>query len=246
MKRGELVLLVSGGKSFLITADKDFSTHNGIVKLKDLLKKKFGDKIKTHLGFEFLAIKPTMGDLIEKKFSRTAQVILPKDAAMIIAYTGARNDSFVVDAGTGTGYLAIFLANYLSKGKVVTYENKKEFFENAKRNIKSSGLKNIFPKLGDITKDIKEKNVDLITLDLQNAKDAIKHAHKSLIPGGWVAIYSPTVEHLSSIIKVLRKTKFSEMKTVENIVREWQTERTIRPKTIGLMHTGWITFARKL
>ncbi len=246
MKRGELALLMSESESYIINCEDDFNTRSGMIYAKDLLKKKFGDKVKTHLGKEFLVIRPTIMDLIGKKIKRTAQVILPKDIALILAYTGINSDGFVVDAGTGSGYLAIFLANFLSRGKVVTYENKKEFFDTAKRNIKFSGLKNIFIKRKDVTKGIGEKNVDLITLDLQNAKVAIKHAHRSLRAGGWLMVYSPTVEHLTSVVKEIKKKGFSQMKTVENIVREWQTERTIRPKTVGLMHTGWLTFARKL
>src|SRR3990172_2164403 len=108
MKWGELFLLLSDKKSFLARADKDLQTHDGVIKLKDLLRKNFGEKIKTHLGREYRLAKPTLADIIQKKIARTAQVILPKDAAMILAYTGLRQDSSVVDAGTGSGYLAIF------------------------------------------------------------------------------------------------------------------------------------------
>ena len=165
---------------------------------------------------------------------------------MILAYTGLRQDSSVVDAGTGSGYLAIFLANFLSRGKVVTYENDKRFIETAKQNIRLTGLKNIKLKPKDITKGIGEKNLDLVTLDLQNAKAIIKHTRKSLRVGGWLVVYSPTVEHLLKTIKEIKKQKFAQVKTVENIVREWQVEKTTRPKTIGLMHTGFLTFARKI
>ncbi len=246
MKRGDLVLLVSKDESYAVVCEKDFHTKDGVIYAKNLLKKKFGDKIETHLGKEFLIVKPTIADIIEKKFERTAQVILPKDAALILAYTGVRSDSVAVDAGAGSGYLAVFLANFLNRGKVITYESRKEFFEKVKQNIKSSGLKNIFVKQKDVTKGIAEKNVDLVTLDLQQAKNIVKHAHKSLRIGGWLVTYSPTIEHLTSVVKEIKKKGFSQIKTVENIVREWQVERTTRPKTIGLMHTGWLTFARKL
>ncbi len=246
MKRGGLALLISKNESYVTSFDKDFHTKDGVLYAKYLRKKKFGEKIKTHLGKEFLIVKPTIADIIEKKIKRTAQVILPKDAALILAYTGVNSDAVVVDAGTGSGYLAIFLANFLSKGRIITYENRKEFFETAKQNIKSSGLKNIFVKQKDVSKGIAERNVDLITLDLQNARAVVRHAHKSLRVGGWLVVYSPTVEHLTSVLKDVNRKGFSQIKTVENIVREWQVERTTRPKTIGLMHTGWLTFARKL
>lgn len=242
--KSNLVLLISKDSSYVVDPKKDFHTKDGTIRSKDLLKAKFGDIVKTTIGKKFYVVKPTVNDIM-KKMKRTAQVITPKDISLILAYTGISPDSTVIDAGTGTGYLAIFLAHYLTRGKIFTYEEKKEFFKIAKGNIQLSGLKNILIKNKSVS-SAKEKNVDLITLDMQDASKVIKKLYKNLSVGGWLVVYSPTVEHLSSVIKVVRKLNFSEVKTVENIVREWQTERTIRPKTLGLMHTGFITFCRKL
>src|SRR5439155_11913658 len=106
--------------------------------------------------------------------------------------------------------------------------------------------KNIFLKKKDITKGISEKNVDLVTLDLQDSYIAVAKAHKALKVGGWLAIYSPHVEQVIQVTKEIKKKGFSEPKTFENIVREWKVDRTTHPKTIGLMHTGFLTFARKV
>ncbi|MBI2542926.1 MAG: tRNA (adenine-N1)-methyltransferase [Candidatus Aenigmarchaeota archaeon] len=244
MKNGEVVLLLNKDESYIVKIGKDFNTRSGIIKRKDILSKKFGHKIKTHMGKEFLITKPTINDLI-KKFKRGAQVILPKDIGLILAYTGVRPDSLVVDAGAGSGYLAAFLANYLSLGKVVTYEKDKRFVEIVKRNIKLSGLKNLKLKNKDVSKGIDEKNVDLVTLDLQYPEKVIGHAYNSLKIGGWLVVYSPTMEEVIKVTKGIKKW-FPEIRIVENIVREWQTERTTRPKTMGMMHTGWLTFARKV
>jgi tRNA (adenine57-N1/adenine58-N1)-methyltransferase len=181
-----------------------------------------------------------------KKLKRGPQVITPKDASLILAYTGVQPGSKVVDAGTGSGFLAIFLATYIKPGKVYTYENDERFVNLAKENIKTSDLtKFIQLRNLDVTKGIKEKNVDLVTLDLKDAKKAVKHAYKALKVGGWFAVYSPTIEHLIGAIKEIRKLDFSEIKTVENIVREWKVDLTTRPETMGLMHTGFLTFAKK-
>lgn len=184
--------------------------------------------------------------LPEKFLKRGPQIITPKDASLILAYTAAQPGSKVVDAGTGSGFLAIFLATYVRPGKVYTYENDERFVKLAKENIEASGLaKFIQLRNSDVTKGIKEKNVDLVTLDLKDAKKVVKRAYKSLKKGGWLAVYSPTVEHLVGAIKEIKKAEFVEIKTVENIVREWQVDQTTRPKTIGLMHTGFLTFAKK-
>jgi len=181
------------------------------------------------------------------KLKRGPQVILPKDAALILAYSGIAPGSKVVDAGAGSGFLATFLGTYLKPGRVYTYENDERFLQIVKDNIRACGLEDVVVlRKADVTKGIKEKNVDLVTLDLKDAKKAVKHAHKALVDGGMIVVYSPTVEHLMGVIKELKKYKFTELKTVENIVREWKTDLTTRPETMGLMHTGFLTFARKV
>lgn len=182
-----------------------------------------------------------------KTLKRGPQVMLPKDCAMIFAITSIQPGSKIVDAGTGSGFLAIFLAKYITPGKVYTYEKDERFIGIAKENIKASGLsKFIRLREADITKGIKERKVDMVTLDMKDAKKVIGHAYKSLKTGGWLVVYSPTVEHLIDVVKELRRKKFRALRTIENIVREWKTEYTTRPETIGLMHTGFLTFAKKL
>ncbi len=245
IKKNEKVLLLGEDESYIVTASKNrINVKSGIVDLGKLIGKNYGSVIKTHIGKEFVLVKPTMLDIM-KKFARGAQVILPKDISLIIAYTGVPADGLVVDAGAGSGFLSIFLGNYLVKGKVVTYEKDQRFLKIVKNNIKLSGLKNVKLKHKDISKGIVENNVDLITLDLQHPNKIIKRAYNALNIGGWLVVYSPTIDEMIKVVREIKKY-FSEAKIVENIVREWQSERTIRPKTMGLMHTGWLTFARKL
>ena len=248
MKEKDLVLLLSEDSSYITEFSKDkLHTKDGIFNLWDLRKKKIGDKIKTHLGKEFTIAKPTIKDILDKKMKRLPQIIMPKDLALILAYTGVLPGSLIVDAGTGSGYLAIFLANYIKPGKVVTYENDRKFARMAKENIKSAGLsKFIKLKQKDITKGIAEKNADLITLDMKNSEKVVKYAYKVLRTGGYLVVYSPYIEQVISVVKEMERKGFSNIKTVENIVREWQIEKYARPKTVGLMHTGFLTFARKV
>ena len=247
MKSGELVLLLSEKESYLTEVlDRVLHTQRGMIDLKKLRKAKFGDKIKTHLSKEFSIVKPNIKDILEKKVKRLPQIIMPKDATLILAYTGIHADSLVVDVGTGSGFLSMFLANYLKTGKVVTYEKNKKFFKVAKENVKICGLTNIKLKQKDVMHGIDEKNVDLFTLDMKYAEKIIKHAYNSLKPGGWLVVYSPYIEQVILATKEIEKKNFCDIKTVENIVREWQIEKYTRPKTVGLMHTGFLTFARKV
>lgn len=247
MRDGELVLLLSENYSHVFqVAREKVNTADGWIDLGEMKKKEFGDTIKSSTGRVFRIVRPTILDILRKRVKRSAQVMLPKDIASIIANTGIASDSLIVDAGTGTGYLTIFMAKLLPKSIIVTYEADKEFFKNAQKNIRAADLWNVKIKNKDVTKGIQEKNVDLVTLDLKNSGIAVKHAYKALKDGGWLCVYSPTVDHLIKITKVLKKFEFGEFKIIENIEREWQSVKTVRPKTMGMMHTGFLTFARKI
>ncbi len=247
MRNGELVLLLSKDSSYLFPiSNEKINTSDGWIQMSDLKKMDFGEKVKTSTGKVFTIVRPSIIDVLRKRMKRSAQVMLPKDIASVIANTGVPSDSLIVDAGTGTGYLAVFLAKLLPKSIIVTYEADKEFFKIAQKNMRSADVWNVKMKNKDVTRGIQEKNVDLVVLDLKNSSAAIKHAHKSLKVGGWVAVYSPTVNHLIKISKVVKSAGFGEIKIVENIEREWQAIKTVRPKTMGLMHTGFLTFARKI
>ncbi len=87
----------------------------------------------------------------------------------------------------------------------------------------------------------------MITLDLKNPEKAIKHAYKSLKVGGWLVIYSPTINEMMASLRKIKSIKgLSYIRIIENIVREWQMNKTLRPKTTGLLHTGFLIFTRKV
>ena len=247
MKLGQLVLLVSKESSYLVEVRKGkLNTQDGIFDLSKLLKKNYGGWVRTHLGKKFEIVKPNLVDILEKKAKRLPQIIMSKDVGLILTFTGIGKGSLVVDAGTGSGFLAIWLAYHVNPGKVISYEKNKRFLRIAKENVKLVGLKNVKIKEKDITRGIDERKVDLITLDLKDAEKAIKHAFKALKVGGWLVVYSPYIEQVISVCKEIKKMGFSEPRVVENIVREWKVEKYTRPYTIGILHSGFLTFTRKV
>lgn len=177
-----------------------------------------------------------------KKAKRGPQVILPKDAALIISETGINQDWKVVDAGSGSGFLSMILGNLGCK--VYSYEIREDFYKIAKENIKNSGMKNIKIFNKDITKGIVQKNIDLVTLDMKGPERVIEHAYKALKSKGFLVIYSMHIEQVQAVLKELEKYKFGT-KVMENIQREWQTVRGFTRPITQLAHTGFLIIARK-
>ena len=181
---------------------------------------------------------------LSRKIKRGPAIILPKDIAIIIANSNLDKESRVLDAGSGSGILTCFLARFVKR--VYSYDNRKEFLNIAKENSKLFGLKNITFRHKDVFMEIKEKNLDLITLDLKEPEKALTNCHKALKPAGYLAVYLPNISQVQDLVKKLDK-KFKIIKTIETIERPWLVEeQRLRPEHFILGHTGFIAILRKI
>ena len=243
-----VVLLDEKGKKTLIRIEGGMKKIRGLGvfdpgKLKG---KKLGEK--TRIGNrEFIIMEPDIVDKIET-IERKAQIILPKDSAIIMLYCDVKNGCRIVEAGVGSGALTIALANFVRPdGKIISYEKRNDFADFAKRNIENAGLgEYVEIKLGDVTESIDEKNADAVILDIPNPWDAVKNAYNALKVCGHFCSYSPTMNQVEKTVKTL-KHDFIEIKTFETLQREIVVgEGGVRPSFDMLGHTGYVTFARKI
>ena len=223
---------------------KDFHTTEGIISKKDL-KKKDGSIVKTNTGKEFLVFSSSFIDDY-RRIKRIPQIIPLKDIGIIAAETGIGKQSRVVDAGTGSGALACFIAHLVKE--VISYEINKEYIQIAKQNIKQLGLKNVKVKEKNIYKEIDEKDLDLVVLDLPEPWNAIRSAEKALKVGGFLVSYSPTIPQVMDFVNTISNNpNFIVIKTIEMIERKWDVyQRKVRPKSEGIGHSGFLTFVRKI
>ena len=243
---GDLVLLrAAGGREYFAAAGEEkLHTDLGIVDLTKLEGLAWGSTIESHLGKPFTVIKPRTPDFF-KHMRRTGAPMMPKDIGAIIAYTGVSPSDVILDAGTGSGVLAVYLGTIAKK--VITYEANEQFAANARKNVEQAGLANVEVRHGDILEEIGslEGPFDVVTLDMQDAAKAAAGAYRVLMPGGFLATYSPFFEQAAETRQAIEEAGFSEINTI--IVGEQELEvgkRGTRPLTrVG--HTGFITIARK-
>lgn len=240
------ILIADDGRKFYVrNLTMDYHTQFGFVAKAALAKAKPGDVVKTNTGKEFAVFEPSFLDSYYK-IKRAPQIIPLKDIAAIIATTAIGKGSVIVDAGTGSGALALFLANIAKK--VITYELREDFAKVAQENITTLQLKNIILKNKDVYQGIDEKNVDVVTFDLPEPWKAIETAAKALKIGGFIVSYSPSIPQVSDFVTAAAKIKgLVHLKTSEIIEREWDVnERIIRPKSQPIGHSGFLTFIRKI
>ena len=136
MKTKKLIIDEREKKYLLKNEVNEFGNDLGVINLSD---KELGTAIKSHNNHEFYLVEPTTYDII-KKMKRSVTTLLPKDIGMIIAYCGIEDGETVVEAGTGSAALTIYLANAVGKnGKVITYEKRADAAKIARTNLEIVG-----------------------------------------------------------------------------------------------------------
>lgn len=244
MKR---LLIDKKGRRQLVEEGADLHTHGGVIKKEDLEAVDYNGLVKTHMDKTFYILAPTATDLVEKMEKR-AQIVYPKDSAIIIGLTGISDGSRIVEAGTGVAGMTIMLANATRpSGCVYTYELREEHQKEAKKNLKNAGLEdNVTMKLKSIYDGIDEDDLDCVILDLPEPWEVSKHAAKALKMGGFLVSYSPSVEQVRRFVCTLPR-QFQDTSTFEVLLRDWEiSDLRCRPKTRMIGHTGFITITRKM
>lgn len=244
MKR---LLIDKKGRRQLVDEGKDLHTHGGVIKTAHLEGVNYSGHVETHTGKHFFILKPSIIDFIEKMEKR-AQIVYPKDSAMIVGLTGLSSGSRVVEAGTGVAGMTLMLANAVRpEGRIYTYEIRKEHQDEARAHLEEAGLLDFVEmKSKNIYEGIDEKDIDAVILDLPEPWLAAEHAAGALKFGGYIVSYSPSIEQVKKFATNLPK-QFQDVSTIEVILRGWEiSKERCRPNTRMIGHTGFITIARKL
>ncbi len=248
-KAGDLVLLVSGGgKRNLLRLEpgRQFHSHLGTTRHDDLLDLPYGTTVHSHLGHALLLLEPSLDDRMTR-IKRNTQIIYPKDAAMIVQRLSLRAGSRVIEAGTGSGGLAIALAWAVApSGRVFSYEIREEHVRVARRNLIQMGLlQYVELHHASILDGFAQTGVDALVLDLRTPWLFVEKAHAALRPGSFFAALVPTTNQVSQLLAELEKGGFADIVVEEILVRKYKpVPDRLRPDDSMVGHTGFLTTAR--
>ena len=256
LQAGERVLLLdTKDRRYLVTlaTGKEFHSHLGSIKHDDLIGADDGSTVRASGGSKLIAFRPTLADFT-LKMKRGAQVVYPKDQALIMVYADIFPGAFVIEAGTGSGSLTLGLARAVGEsGRVVSYEAREDHHERAAENVatwyEGSGGKpeNLELRVGDIYEGLEERGADRMVLDLPEPWRAIGTATGSLATGGILCCYLPTVPQIVQTVDAMRRGGFGFIDTFEGLVRHWNIDGpSVRPDHRMVAHTGFIVIGRKL
>ncbi|MBI4636333.1 MAG: tRNA (adenine-N1)-methyltransferase [Candidatus Rokubacteria bacterium] len=251
---GEQVLLTDQrGKRHLIFlrksetfhADRGWIAHDAIIGQSD------GTWVRSSMGLRYLALRATLAEYV-LEMPRGAQVIYPKDLAMIMFWADIYPGCRVLEAGTGSAALTLALLRAVGpEGRVITYEQRDEFARRA--------LANIHTRLGEVTtltvrlRPVEdgigdEEPVDRVILDLPEPWRLTDAVAGVLRPGGIFLSYVPTIIQSHQISETLRRDRrWALVETFETLVRPWNIEgQSVRPFHRMVAHTGFITVTRRV
>ena len=251
---GELVVLTDRrGRRYLVTLEpgSEWHSHAGVVTHDALIGVAEGTAVRTGRGMEVVVLRPTREDFV-LKMKRGAQVVYPKDQAMILAGADIRPGCTVIEAGAGSGALTLaLLAAVGPSGRVVSFERREEHAVVARRNV--TRFLGAHPDTwelveGDVVDLLPSYRAHRVVLDLLEPWTVVDAAATALAPGGIVLAYVPTVPQVMRVTEALHDDgRFTAIRTTETLVRPWDVDGlAVRPAHRMIAHTAFLTTARRV
>lgn len=222
----------------------------------DIIGKPDGTVVQFSNGKVMVAVFPTLAEYT-LKMPRGAQVIYPKDLAVIPMWADIYPGARVFEAGVGSGALTMALLRAAGdRGCVVSYEVREDFAATASKNIERfmGKVPNHFLQIRDaydgieVGEGISSWMFDRVVLDLPEPWRVVPHAARALRSGGLYLSYVPTVPQVMQTVQALEQSRvFTMVQNFETLLRTWNIKgRSVRPDHRMVAHSGFITVARKV
>jgi tRNA (adenine57-N1/adenine58-N1)-methyltransferase catalytic subunit len=247
---GEVVALLSSDHPPIVTRlgrGPQRIGDAGVIDLTEQIGRTVGGEW-VWLGATYRVVRPSLSDLLGT-LRRGAQIVTPKDTAQIVLLTNVHPGARVAEAGSGSGALTLSLAHAVGPhGRVVSYDRRRDFLENARANVARAGLSE---RVEFRERDVVSDGFDVtgfgsVVLDVPDPWEALKSAHDALIPGGYVGTYTPTYNQLERTVRALREQGFGEVRALEVLERGLHVgDGGTRPEFEMLGHTGFLAVGRR-
>lgn len=237
--------------SITITPGKEWHTHKGWIVHDDLIGLPEGSVVSTSAGLKFTAFIPLLTDYV-LSMPRSATIVYPKDAALIVGFADIFPGARVLEAGVGSGALTLSLLRAVGpSGSVHSVERREEFAANATSNIENyfgGRPANWSLAIGSVQEQEFDHDFDRVILDMLAPWECVEMAAKVLRPGGVFMAYVATTTQLSATAEALKDDgHFTEPESFESLVRGWHHEGlAVRPQQRMIGHTGFLIFSRRM
>ena len=185
---------------------------------------------------------------------RGPQIIYPKDIGQIILEADIHKESNVLEIGTGSGALTLYLLKIIGTGGSlisldVSRKNQRRAKKTIDRYMSTNDFKNnynldfITTSLVDFNYKEYSEEVDTVVTDVPEPWEFFENniVTKDL---KWVS-YLPSISQITKFKDVLINNKFENIEVKEVILRDWVVDKKIvRPSNKLVSHTGFIISGR--
>ena len=251
---GEHVLLIDQrGRRHLFPLRKGevFHSDRGWVPHDEIIGHPDGSWVRTSKGTRYVALRPTLAEYV-LDMPRGAQVIYPKDLAMIMFWADIFPGARVLEAGMGSAALTLSLLRAVGpEGRVISYEQREDFARRALANIqlRMGEVTTLAVRLRAVEEGIAEEEpVDRVIFDLPEPWKLVDAVAAVLRTGGIFVAYLPTIIQSHQVSETLRRHPgFALVETFETLFRPWNIDGlSVRPFHRMVAHTGFLTVARRV
>ena len=248
-----LVIISSESKKYLsvITKGKEFITNDGKIEFDKI--KSLPTQIESSTGKIFTIYVPSYKEFI-LLMKRGPQIIYPKDVGSILISGNINSNSKVLEIGTGSGALTLFLASILgTNSKFYSLDISKKNQYRAKKTISrylSNYSSDFINDIQFINTDLSDFKIDTVPFKFDTVITDVpepwvffenNHINSNLY---WVS-YLPSISQVSKLAEVLQDNSFKDVEIKETMEREWTIRGNIsRPKHTMVGHTGFIVSGR--
>jgi tRNA (adenine57-N1/adenine58-N1)-methyltransferase len=184
---------------------------------------------------------------------RGPQIIYPKDVGQIIVESNLHNSSKILEIGSGSGALTLYLYSLLqNSGKLYSLDSSKINQRRANKTISrylstyskdTVDVNFINEKLDNFNFKNLEDKIDAIITDVPEPWDFFinNNIDTNL---NWVS-YLPSMSQIIRINETLKEKNFQDIEVKEVILRDWIVDKkVVRPTNKLVSHTGFLISAK--
>ena len=234
----------------VVDIDKEFTTNEGKFKFSQI--KNIPSLVKVSTGVDFKIYKPSYKEFV-LLMKRGPQIIYPKDVAQIVLESNIHNSSKVLEIGSGSGALTLYLYSLLKNtGRLFSLDSSRINQRRADKTIarylsllseENNAVTFINEKLANFDYKKFIKKIDAIITDVPEPWEFfIKNKIENSI--NWVS-YLPSMTQVMRMNNVLKDNKFQDIEIKEVILRDWVVdEKVVRPSNKLVSHTGFLLSAK--
>jgi tRNA (adenine57-N1/adenine58-N1)-methyltransferase len=251
---GDAVILMDAkGRRFMLEleAGRDYHFHRGIIRHDQLIGQPEGSTVTSTMSARLTAVRPTTTDWTLKA-PRGAQVVYPKDQAMIVTLGDVVPGATVVEAGAGSGALTVALLRAVGdRGRVISFERREDHAEVALANVtrRTGGHPpNWELRVGDLADGLAGLRCDRLVLDMLEPWAHLDAGATALHDGGLLIAYTPTITQVIRLREAMDgDPRWGLVSTSETLHRTWHVDGlAVRPDHRMVAHTAFLTTARRM